>query len=178
MFNKVVTSIVLGFLFLPNIVLAETLVERMKVCAKTKDSLVRLMCYDNLAKDDLLIKNSSKEIELKVVNKRPTTPEKASSSAVTAKVKNEDDSFGGEHLVKEKSYDGLKQVNFIIASANKDIRGNLRFVFENGQVWKQTDKTHFSVKVKEHVKISKGMLGAFYLKKLNQNKSIKVKRIK
>jgi len=177
MFNKVM-SIVLGFLFLPNIVVAETLVERMNACAQTKDSLVRLMCYDNLAKGDLLLKNNIKDIELKVTDKKPIVSKKIPSSSATAKVKNKDDSFGEEHLVKEKRHDGIKQVNFIIASVDKDIRGNLRFVFENGQVWKQIGESHFSVKVKEHVKISKGMLGAFYLKKLNQNKSIKVKRIK
>jgi len=172
---KKTLRVVLGLLLLPNIVVAESLVGQLKLCAQTKDSLVRLVCYDKLAENSL----STGVKELKPVNVPSlTNMEKKTSQLVTHKIKNDDDSFGQQHLKKERNNDAIEQVTFIVVSVKNDARDNIRLIFENGQVWKQTDGNRLKVKAKDRIEISKGMLGAFYLRKVNQHKSIKVKRIK
>jgi hypothetical protein len=95
------------------------------------------------------------------------------------KTEHKKDNFGQEHLVKEdNNEDSFEQAIFTIVSVKKDARDNLRLVFQNGQTWKQTGGTPLNLKNKERVKISKGMLGAFYLSKVDRNKTIKVRRIK
>jgi hypothetical protein len=162
-------------LLLPSVAVAGNLVEQLNICAQTKDSLVRLVCYDKLAKNSL----STGVIELKPVSVQPlASKEEKASQLVTQEIKNDEDSFGQQHLKKDSNNNAIKQVIFIVVNVKKDVRDKLRLIFENGQVWKQTDGNRLNIKSKDRVEISKGMLGAFYLRKVNQNKSIKVKRIK
>jgi hypothetical protein len=177
MLRRVLQTIVLGLILLPQIVVAESLVEQLRICAQTKDSLVRLMCYDKIDKGSSPIK-VREAVKLKNKVPPPVVIEKAPSIAIVTEVKKQDDSFGHENLEKVKSVDEREHLILIVASVNKDARNNLRFVFENGQSWRQTAGGNMRIKVKDRVKIYRGSLGAFYLSKVNQNRSITVRRIK
>ncbi len=180
MLKRILSIAVLGLCFLPHVVLAESLVERLSLCAQTKDSLVRLLCYDKVAKNDSSTNKSVEKVESKkTVVKSPAVIGKKLLPAVVNKAENKADTFGKEHLVKEKSdEESFDKVTFTVLSVKKDIRKNLQIVFENGQVWKQTGDKTLKLRAMDRVKISKGMLGSFYLSKVKQNKTIKVKRIK
>jgi hypothetical protein len=177
MLRRVLQTTVLGLIFLPQIVLAESLVEQLNACAQTKDSLVRLMCYDKLVKASSPTK-TKENFELKHDVPPTKALEKAPSADVITKVKKQDDSFGHENLEKEKSIDKREHLILVVASVTSDARGNLRFVFDNGQSWKQTAGGKIRIRAKDQVKVYRGSLGAFYLSKVNQNRSITVRRIK
>ena len=155
---------------------AETLNEGLVKCTKIEDNLARLVCFDRLAKHSAMpvsnIVKSNKVMPVarpKVV--APLAPVKVSKA----------ESFGAEHI--RKSHDVEKEeskIVFEIASLQKDPYGKHRFTFKNGQQWKQTDSVQLRVKVGESVLLSKGFMGAIFLKKndVDSHKKIRVKRLK
>ena len=152
---------------------AETLNEGLVKCTKVEDSLARLVCFDRLAKHSVMPVNS-------IVNSNDVEPDAKPKILAAVKV-SKADSFGAEHI--RKSHDVEKEASkivFEIMSLQKDPYGKYRFTFKNGQQWKQTDSNHLSVKVGESVMLKKGFLGAFYLKKNDEdvNRKIRVKRLK
>jgi hypothetical protein len=154
---------------------ADTLGKLVK-CSNTKDSLVRLVCYDNVVKS----LNSSNSVNLPEVTASAVAESPKVSVNQKPGVMKSDDSFGSEHLIaKNKSKNkGLTQVAFTIKTAEKTLRKKWKVTFENGQVWEQTDSGYIKLSAGNKVELSKGMLGVFYLKKTDQNKKIRVKRQK
>jgi hypothetical protein len=172
-----IVSLTIGY------VQADPLTDLQK-CADIKDSLKRLVCYDNLAKS-LKHKRSTKP----AVAVRVTEPKKHPADIVAARPsqakpivvkqpqkQNTVDDFGGEHLKKPK--ESIDEVFFTVKSVKKVMHNKLVITFENGQVWNQTDDNYLKVLPGDRVKLSKGMLGVIYLKTEKQNRRIKVKRRK
>jgi len=160
---------------------ADTLTE-LQQCAATKDSLVRLVCYDNVMKS----LNTGVSSHTATSNKvRPTQPAvtgqatpyrpTTTQTVVIQQPKSKEDSFGQEDKQKK---DELDKVNFVIKSVKKDVRNKWLITFENGQVWQQTESGYLKLSAGDKVELSKGMLSAIYLKKPDSNKRIKVKRKK
>lgn len=149
---------------------AGTLTENIAKCAQVKDSLARLVCFDNLAKT----------VNLSVEKIQPNTPAIKAEVEIPKSVISKDASFGAEHLKKADVPEDELQVVFIVEKLKKDQYGKWRFTFKNGQQWKQTDSEHFRVKVGESLLLKKGFMDAVYLKKniADSNKTIRVKRIK
>ncbi|AOW77270.1 hypothetical protein A3Q34_10635 [Colwellia sp. PAMC 20917] len=138
---------------------AESLSNKLEQCVKVQDDLSRLSCFDRLS----LASKNTDEI------KEPLTQAQKESR------------FGGSKIEKKKrqeSGDNLEKVIYTVAKINKSIRKKLTIYFENGQVWKQNDTITLRLKKEDKVEISAGMLGSFFLKKINTNRAIRVKRIK
>jgi len=166
----------------------------LQKCAATKDSLTRLVCYDQVMK----VLNGA-QISQPVVNKqveqqvsvRATEPAKTVDSDVSLRPVNSKaivvkqtttkaEDFGQEHLAKtaaEKNNE-IKEVVFVVKTAKQTGRDVWLITFENGQVWKQSDSKYIKLSAGDNVVLSKGMLGAIYLKKEQQNRKIRVKRQK
>jgi len=166
----------------------------LQKCAATKDSLTRLVCYDQVMK----VLNGA-QIPQSVVNKqvkqqisvRATEPAKTVDSAaplrpvsskaiVVKQTTTKDEDFGQEHLAKttaEKNNE-IKEVVFVVKTAKQTARDLWLITFENGQVWKQSDSKYIKLSAGDNVVLSKGMLGAIYLKKDQKNRKIRVKRQK
>jgi len=166
----------------------------LQKCAATKDSLTRLVCYDQVMK----VLNGA-QIPQSVVNKqvkqqisvRATEPAKTVDSAaplrpvsskaiVVKQATTKDEDFGQEHLAKttaEKNNE-IKEVVFVVKTAKQTARDLWLITFENGQVWKQSDSKYIKLSAGDNVVLSKGMLGAIYLKKDQKNRKIRVKRQK
>ncbi len=186
--KKLVTSFSfsLSLILLSFAAQADTLSELHK-CAGTKDSLVRLMCYDTLVKS----LNSAQTTLSAPVAVRATEPHStpAPLRPVNEQVKvqkqpeasiSKEDSFGEEHIEKsaEVLAQEIDQVVFTVESTSKDARKKWRINFTNGQVWHQTDGQYIKLSEGDEVELSKGVLGVIYLKKVGQNKKIRVKRKK
>jgi hypothetical protein len=137
----------------------ETLSNKLEQCAKVQDDLSRLSCFDRLSLTAKYI------VEIK---EPPTQSQKESR-------------FGGDIVEKKKRQKNgynLEKVIYTVAKIKKSIRKKLTIYFENGQVWKQYDTITFRLNKEDKVEISTGMLGSFFLKKINTNRAIRVKRIK
>lgn len=159
---------------------AEELAKSLKVCASYSDSLKRLVCFDKIVagmpeqkqavdnKTQSIAQAVKKEIEPKQVVALEPTEEPTF---------NAEEAFGAERKYIKKEQ--VTEVTLVIASVSKTLRGKLSIAFENGQVWEQkdTDK-HARFEAGETVIIKRGVFDAFYMKKLNANRTIRVKRIK
>ncbi len=150
---------------------AGTLKYELAKCVQEQDSLARLVCFDNLAKN----------AELSVAQERGSISAPAIRIAPAAEsVVSKEDSFGVEHLKKTNVTENDLEVVFVVEKLKEDRYGKLRFLFKNGQQWKQSDSKYFKVKVGDSLLLKKGFMGAVYLKKNNpdSNKKIRVKRLK
>lgn len=154
--------------------------EKLMECSQTKDSLVRLVCYDNVVKSLNQNKNTTmhstattdKTLQVKsaVIKTKKEQPEVASK----------EDKFGSEHLVStiQKKKSELDKVTFTIKSAKKVVHNKWKVTFNNEQVWKQSGSEYIKLAAGDQVELSKGAFGSFHLKKLDGNRSIRVKRTK
>ena len=148
-------------------------------CAKIDNHLTRLTCFDQLAKALITSSEKTKTHEESIeADKSPVLIQEDNSVISITKDKAQFiDNFGSSHLKKEKVSDEKQSVIFTVESVKKNTDKKLYFTFENGQIWKQTDNAHFKIKVGEKAKLKEGALGAVYLKKLGNNRSIRVKRV-
>ena len=157
---------------------ANNLKAELTKCGLVQDSLARLVCFDGLAKTVALSSKSKKQLATSppIIAKAQL----AEKAPVVTSVENKAANFGAEHLKKSDVTEDDLQVIFTIEKLKEIPHNNWRFTFTNGQHWKQTDSSSFSVKEGESVVLKKGFLGAVYLKKnkSNSNKRIRVKRIK
>ncbi len=172
---------------------ASDLALSLKACATKADSLERLVCYDNITqsldkKEAISNKISSAEsaakpVSVAVAAKAPIMASEAKAkppqlnSPTQPETFNAEDSFGAEReYVRQEQ---KNQVTFVIKSVSKTLRGKYKFFFENGQLWEQKDTDKYGkFAAGETVIIKRGVLDAFYLKKPNTNRTIRVKRVK
>jgi hypothetical protein len=87
-----------------------------------------------------------------------------------------DNSFGSEQLGSDTAQDA-EQIQTKIVSMSVDARGYATLTLSNDQIWRQTETARFTIKQDELVIIEKGMLGAYYLSNVNNNRQVRVKRI-
>jgi len=156
--------------------------ESLMKCAETKDSLVRLVCYDNVVK--LLNKvESPSNINLasvQAVTKVNDPVAKVNHPVVNVNVQTKEEKFGSEHLASnsKNKNDDLKQVIFTVKSAKKVVHNKWKITFDNDQVWKQAGSGYIKLTAGDRVELSKGALSAIHLKKLGSKRSIRVRRTK
>lgn len=182
-------SIILSALLISTVssvaVASEHITRQLKACHAEKDSLKRLMCYDNVvnalpAKKVITaqtVENNTQVNKEQAIQKKETIKPAITAPVVNKTQKAEHGAeaiFGNEHKPKQEVVD---KVIYVIKSAKKTLRGTWKFVFENGQRWEQKDTSYAKFKVGDEVQIKRGALNAFYLKKLSSNRSIRVKRI-
>lgn len=152
-------------------------------CAKVTDNFARLTCFDKLA-----LKHSGKAVapvntaspksaKSAVIIAPVSKPKPTVKQATTAK---DVDEFAKSHLGKseqEKAKE-ITEISAQITKLSKTAHGYWKITLDNGQQWQQKDSYSFSLKVKQDVVLSKGALGAIYLKKAGSNKRIRVRRLK
>ncbi len=164
-------------------VIATNIQAELLNCAKTSDSLQRLVCYDNVVhtmteKVDVIESATLQESkELPKVAALPATPAPSSEILAERKPMDPEESFGAERqYIKKEQVD---EVRFTVKSVTKTTRGKLKVSFENGQIWQQKDTDNFAKYVAGDIAIIKrGVFDSFYMKKPDANRTIRVKRIK
>jgi len=146
--------------------------ESLVLCKTQSDSLKRLTCYDNVVealsdnKAKLKEKPAKKAEIANANNPKPIQPENQLAEK----------KFGQEEKYRT---DEVDQVRFVIKSATLSLRKKWKFEFENGQRWEQKDSDKFAKFVAgDEVLIKRGVMNAFYLKKIGSKRNIRVKRIK
>lgn len=147
-------------------VAAENVEQGLAKCAKVTQSTERLACFDKLA-------SSFKKVKTAATTAAPIV--KAAPKATQEKVAE----FGEHHLAQnEKNNEKLERVTFKISKVDYSASKKLKLTFDNGQSWHQTDGQSLRVKKGDEVELFKGVWSAIYLKKVGQNRKIRVKRVK
>ena len=143
-------------------------------CSKIELNADRLNCFDlmsNKLNRKLAVKTSKKITTIKNNTASQSIPIKKKESIV--------DEFGSSHLKinKAKTSDAI---TLTLLKTKQNPRKELILFFENGQVWQQKGHEYFKVKPGDSLKLTKGSLGAIYMKKDNKDskRKIRVKRIK
>ncbi len=141
-----------------------SLVEQVSTCSQITSNEARLSCFDKLTTNTGQV---TQAIETSVQQANQLSTQQI-------------DAFAKEQVKLDEAEQAqeLTSISATVATLSKTVHGQWKMTFENGQKWLQKDSTKLSLKVGQQVVISKGALGAIYLKKANSNKRIKVKRLK
>jgi hypothetical protein len=70
------------------------------------------------------------------------------------------------------------QIRAEVTAAERRPDRTFEISLANGQVWRQTEATSFSVKAGDKVRIKAGMMGAYYLRREGDGRTIRVKRVR
>lgn len=154
---------------------ADAQVESARQCAKQKDSLQRLVCYDHI---------------FQAVEAAPVAPAKAApavaapavaaSVAVPAAAAAAAPAIGDETLKKVQKEKATEAPSHLEArvTALRQMRPELfRLTLDNGQVWQQQEvSTMFHVEVGDSVRIEKGSMGSYRMAKAGGSGWVRVNR--
>lgn len=169
---------VFPLLLIPGQSQAETLAEAMEKCRLVSNSLKRLVCYDQLAQRANTLEDSDL---VELYNNRPVyrevqVPVDGQRPAPAHQAKDPESSFGLELEIQREAKKEVSEITAVVGKVEESPRGKLIITLADGQVWRQTDGESLKIKAGQTVTISRGMLGAFYLKKQGSNSRIRVKR--
>jgi len=190
--NKFLISIAIYcFIFIkPDVVGAETLDEELKKCSEITVSLIRLQCYDRLAKKpearsaqapsqpkrkNIFQRRSRDKVTIKEEQKT-TTEETNTDASVASKSDNVSESSDNFGKVIESE---TNEISSRISGQFNGWDGDTKFNLENGQIWQQSGNGILKVSMNNpKVIIEKGRFGEFIFSVEGYNSKVKVKRVK
>jgi hypothetical protein len=136
-------------------------VEELEVCARMTDQDARLACFDNLGE---------RVIQEESADKKPKQEEMTQPEAVTATATNTQplpDDLGTPNNIQ---YSGL------VTSCQQGQYGDWYFIFDNGQIWKESNKRNLRFKeCNFNVTIKKDSFG-YKMQIDGEEKTIRVSR--
>jgi hypothetical protein len=144
------------------------LVIALSDCSKISKDNQRLVCFDQLAKNNVAHSSSVKVVKEPVLQ----------IEEIEAKEAKKIDDFSKQHLKKAPKNEGPDNITATISKLKKLIRGQWVIYFDNGQKWQQKGANEIKLKVGDVVRLKKGSLGAVFLSKEGSHRRIKVKRLK
>ena len=169
---------------------AVTLDEELKTCSEIEVSLIRLQCYDRLAKEPEVrsaqAANQSKRRSIfqrrtkteKVVREEQQSPDQVASTDTSDEPKSENINQPSDNFGKVIESEANEISSRIIGQFN-GWDGDTKFNLENGQIWQQSGNGILKVSMNNpKVTIAKGMFGGFILSVEGYNSKVKVKRVK
>ncbi|RUO67038.1 type VI secretion system-associated protein TagO [Idiomarina ramblicola] len=146
----------------------------LKQCAEIEDSLERLVCYDNLAKQQQPEKAETKVKEKEMTKKQKDSGQKAAEQSTK---NSSEQSFGMEH--KEKEEGQLDRIEVEVVAKEKGPYKKWRIELASGQVWKQTDgPNYFSWSEDDTYFIERGAFNSFSFGREGSNRRMRVQRVK
>jgi hypothetical protein len=172
-----------------NIANSQSLDEELKKCSEITVSLIRLQCYDRLAKAPEVssaqpaaepkrrslfqrrARNNSAQSE-RQQNNTKATQQDSPAVAQTQNNTQSSDSFG------QVSEDQTSEITSRIIGKFDGWTGDTLFRLENGQVWRQSGNGFLKVSMNNpKVTIEKATFGGFRLSVEGYNSRVKVKRV-
>ena len=190
--NKFLISIAIYcFVFIkPDVVGAQTLDEELKKCSEITVSLIRLQCYDRLAKKpevrsaqassqpkrkNIFQRRSRDKVAIKEEQKT-TTEETSTDASVTRKSDNINESSDNFGKVIESE---TNEISSRISGQFNGWDGDTKFNLENGQIWQHSGNGILKVSMNNpKVTIEKGRFRDFIFSVEGYNSKVKVKRVK
>jgi len=174
----------------PDTLGAQTLDEELKKCSEITVSLIRLQCYDRLAKGPEVrateASNQPKRRSIfqrrtkteKVVREEQQSPDQVASTDTSDEPKSENINQPSDNFGKVIESEDNEITSRIIGQFN-GWDGDTKFNLENGQIWQQSGNGILKVSMNNpKVTIAKGMFGGFILSVEGYNSKVKVKRVK
>jgi hypothetical protein len=152
-------------------------------CVDLKRDAARLTCFDRevatLTQRSAGVASTPTPLAPPAQTATPVVP----APQVAAPAKQDDFGLSGELArkraeAKPKEDKPLEEIKATVTNVTKRPYGELMFELDNGQVWQQPEKkTNFEIKAGEHVRVTKGALGSFFLV-ADSGASTRVKRVR
>jgi hypothetical protein len=163
----------------------DSLKDSLNRCAGINNVINRLACFDELAASiaistvDTKALSKSDSTTSVVKNTNAQTIDDSSQAKEASVNAQQESDFAKEHLKKTSKAreDEVDHLELTVSKLKKLIRGEWKIYFGNNQIWQQKDTAKIRLKVGDRVIIEKGAMTAFYLKKVDTNNRIRVKRI-
>jgi len=155
---------------------------QVRVCQAIEKNELRLVCYDDLfAQKDVKTVDAllpSKTALAGVVSTNSQAPNNV--PAVQAKIDMEEAkaNFGAERLERNQTQNPISELSASVISLKEDARGRRTFTLENGQAWKEGESSRLRITEGTQVVIKKGVFSAYYLKRDDSNRTVRVSRVK
>ena len=151
---------------------ADAQVESARQCAKQKDSLQRLVCYDHIFQAEAAPVAPAKAA--------PAVAAPAVAASVAVPAAAAAPAIGDETLKKVQKEKATEAPSHLEArvTALRQMRPELfRLTLDNGQVWQQQEvSTMFHVEVGDSVRIEKGSMGSYRMAKAGGSGWVRVNR--
>ena len=159
---------------------ADDLRDEMLRCAQLKDPQVRLACYDALAAVSASAETAAGGKDGSGVQGRPA------ATAAPEQGENEEPETETEESLTERffgllpgSNDGDNKIESRVVGEIKGLRQGVRFTLENGQVWRQTERTSRNYRATNpKVEIKEGFMNSYRMRLEGINARIRVRRVK
>ena len=174
----------------PDVIAAQTLDEELKTCSEITISLIRLQCYDRLAKGpEVSVADASNQPKRRSIFQRRAKTEKVvkEEQPSTDQVTRTDasDEAKSENIIEAKENFGkvieneANEISSKIVGQFSGWDGDTEFKLENGQIWKQSGNGFLKVSMNNpKVKIKEGTFGGYILSVEGYNSRVKVRRVK
>lgn len=145
-------------------------------CARIVSVNDRVACYDKV------VAQLSAEAK-RVVSEREVEAQKlAAQEEAAAKARAESEArakFGAEGLGTTPDGTRIEEISATVVEGFEDRQGQVVFLLDNGQVWRQTDGPYRGpVRPGVAVTVKRGKLGNYLLIFAGQNRSVPVRRIR
>jgi len=144
--------------------------DEINQCRLLQDNVKRLDCFDNLFGRPYR-KQSTKRL---VEEPSPSVP---AQTKAQQNISSPESSFGAEALSVEAP-ETIDEIQASVTNRVDGSRGYSSVTLDNGQIWKQKDRSRFIVKAGDTIVIKKGTFGSYLLSKTTSNRTSLVKRIK
>lgn len=186
--RALLACLVSSFLLTPQALAQQNTLQQspLQKCAAIEDSLQRLVCYDNLAKQQASQQQENiKKERAKQKDKKNNHGQRVAEQARQKgqQMRNKDaqqteQRFGLEHKNIEEN-NGLDKLVVEIASRREDPYGNWVITLKNDQVWKQTESVgYFSWPEDDTYYIERGAFNSFFFGREGTNRRFRVTRVK
>lgn len=183
------------FVLLPTFLpAADAQVEAAKACARQKDSLQRLVCYDGIfqAAESAPAARATEPVPAVAASPAPVAaaaPAPVAAAAVAAPVAAASTAPAaaapalGDESVKKNRNERAEAPKSLDATvtAMREVRPNLyRVTLENGQIWQQEEVSSlFQVTTGDTIRIQKGSMGGYRMARISGTRSgwVRVSRV-
>lgn len=152
------SSLVVLLLASPILQAQSSLANQLEQCRAEQNALKRLVCYD----------------EINTRNSGSPAPQAAERAREVTSRAQTTDNFGKEH--RQVAENPVDQMYATVTTLSFTRRNELIIELDNGQIWRQNESGQFPLQTGERIYIKRGMLGAFYLGKDGNNRTLRVVR--
>lgn len=179
--------------------------DALNKCKAIQDSAKRLACYDALEtiKETTTESNATVEQDatqasqaLDEIDRRAqalmskTKSNDQPFSSNTARIssggpdisnrqeQSEMDDFGSAKSASDESKIVGDELFSQVTGIKRDFRDYATFTLSNGQIWRQTEVTQLRIRSGDDITIEKGVLSSYYLSKPDNNRQVRVVRVK